>query len=136
MRLAAPLAIVLLLAAFVAGCGSSDNGGGSNGGGAGGGASKPAPPANGSGAPAGASSRSCPLAANRAEGLRATGISCGAAQRLALAWQGQPKCAPKPGASRSSCSVRSYRCLTALTDRGLAVSCAQPGRSLAFTAKP
>jgi len=48
----------------------------------------------------------------------------------------EPACAPFGGASRSSCSVYGgYRCLGAVTDRGVAVSCARTGSSVAFVAK-
>jgi hypothetical protein len=136
MRLAAPIAILLLAAALLAGCGDSSSDGGSGTGEAttSTGAGSP-PKGNGSG-PVGASARSCPVDANGTEGLRATGISCGEAQRLAAGWQTDPRCASRADASRSSCKVGSYTCLAAATDRGLAVSCAQPGRSIAFIAKP
>ncbi len=124
MRLAAPIAIVLL-AALLAGCGSSSSGGSS---------STEAPPTT-STAPAGASARSCPTAPNGAEALHATGISCGGAQQVVVAWQQGASCAPTAGASRSGCTAAGYRCLSTVTDRGLAVSCSGPGRSIAFVAK-
>ncbi len=127
MRLAVPIAIVVLAAAASAGCGeeSADESG----------SAATAPPASTSTAPAGASAHACALSAGGAEGLRATGVSCGKAQRLAIAWRRGDECVPPTGASRSACTVSSYRCLAAATDRGLAVSCARPGRSVAFTAR-
>ncbi|HEY0318277.1 MAG TPA: hypothetical protein VGC49_08280 [Solirubrobacterales bacterium] len=128
MRLAAPIAIVLLAAAVMAGCGGSSEQGSSSGG------STAAPPTKSTG-PAGASAQSCPIEANGTEALRATGVSCGKAQRLVAAWNRSESCAPPAGASRSSCDVDGYRCLSAATDRGLAVSCSQSGRSIAFVVR-
>ncbi|MDX6590585.1 MAG: hypothetical protein QOI84_1859 [Solirubrobacterales bacterium] len=125
MRLAAPIAIALL-AALLAGCGGSSSGGSSS--------STEAPP-SGSTAPAGASAQSCPTSANGAEALRVTGVSCGNAERVVVAWQQGASCAPTAGASRSGCNAAGYRCLSTVTDRGLAVSCSGPGRSIAFIAK-
>jgi hypothetical protein len=125
MRLAAPIAIALL-AALLAGCGGSSDGGPSS--------STEAPP-TGSTAPAGASAHSCPTAAKGAEGLRATGLSCGDAERVVVAWQQGASCAPPAGTSRSGCDAAGYRCLSTVTDRGLAVSCSGPAASIAFVAK-
>ena len=47
-------------------------------------------------------------------------------------WQRERSCSPPAGASRDSCLTRSYRCQAARTDRGLAVSCAREGQSIAF----
>jgi hypothetical protein len=126
MRLAAPIAIAVLAAALLAGCGGSSDGGSSS--------STEAPPST-STAPAGASAHSCPTAASGAEALRVTGISCGRAERVVVAWQRSGSCAPPAGASRSGCDAAGYRCLSTVTDRGLAVSCSGPGRSIAFVAK-
>jgi hypothetical protein len=125
MRLAAPIAIAVL-AALLGGCGGSSDGGSSS--------STEAQPTE-STAPAGASARSCPIEPNGAEGLRATGVSCGKAQRVVVAWQQTGSCEPTTGASRSGCNAAGYRCLSTVTDRGLAVSCSEPGRSIAFVAK-
>jgi hypothetical protein len=70
------------------------------------------------------------------EGLQAIVVSCGKAQKVAIAWSRDVGRAGEPGASRSSCAVRGYRCLDARTERGLVVSCAQPGRTVAFTVRP
>jgi hypothetical protein len=125
MRLAAQIAIAVLAAALLAGCGSSSSGGSS---------STETPPTT-STAPAGASARSCPTAASGVEALRVTGVSCGGAQRVVVAWQQGGSCAPTAGLSRSGCNAADYRCLSTVTDRGLAVSCSGPGRSIAFVAK-
>lgn len=126
MRLALPIVLLALAAALVAGCGDSgeDSGlGGSKG-----------TEANDSSAPAGAAAQACALDVGGTQNLRAAGVSCGEAQRVALGWQRGGACALPAGTSRSGCSVRSYRCLAAVTDRGLAVSCGRPGRSVAFLA--
>jgi hypothetical protein len=52
------------------------------------------------------------------------------------AWEAKPDCAHPRGASRWGCSVGPYRCQAVVTDRGWSVSCAKPGRSIAFTAPP
>jgi hypothetical protein len=130
MRLAVPLAIVALTLALLSGCGSSDGDSDSAS------VPQPTPKASGSPAPAGAAAHSCAVKAGSASGLRATGIPCERAKRLAAAWVRNKGCAPADGASRSSCKLEGdYDCLTAVTDRGLAVSCARPGSSVAFTVK-
>jgi hypothetical protein len=128
MKLAAPIAIALLAAALLGGCGGG-SGDGSTGG------SSTQPPAGTSSAPAGASARACPVEAGGTEGLRATGLSCGEAQRVVAAWRRGGSCKPPTGASRAGCEVAGYRCLSAASDRGFAVSCSQPGRSIAFVVK-
>lgn len=131
MRLATSLAIVVLAAALLAGCGSSSS---SSGGSTQTGSTAPSK-AGTSGGPIGASARSCDTHAGDAEGLRAVGVSCGEARRVLYGWQRTGACSSPSGASRSSCSTGSYRCLGAKTDRGVAVSCSRPGRSVAFIAK-
>jgi len=127
MRLATPLAVLALAAGLLVGCGGyssegTDTGSGSSG-------------AQTSTAPVGASVHACPLDVAGTQGLRATGVSCGEAQRVALAWRGGSSCTAAPGASHSACSVHGYRCIGTATDRGLAVSCARPGRAVAFTVR-
>lgn len=118
-RLVAPLLAVVLATVLSAGCGKSppDKTG--------------APPR----APVGAGAKSCEAHAAGAESLRATGISCDRARQVAYGWQREPSCSPPSGASRSSCLTRSYRCQATRTDRGLAVSCAREGQSIAFVSK-
>jgi hypothetical protein len=129
MRLATPLAIVALAAALLAGCGSSSHGGSDAA------SSTAAPKAGGSGAPAGASARACVIDAAGASALRVTGVSCGTGQKTATAWQRDASCKPARGGSEAGCTVGAYRCIATATDRGLAVSCARRGHSIAFTAK-
>jgi hypothetical protein len=128
MRFAAPLAIAALAAALAAGCGGSSQEQSTNPTGA-------EPPASQPTAPAGATAQSCETEAVDAKALRATGISCGEARQLMFSWQRSAACATPSGASRSACSTGSYRCLATETARGVAVSCARPGRSIAFIAK-
>jgi hypothetical protein len=87
-------------------------------------------------APIGASARSCDSYATDAEALRATDIPCDQARQVMHSWQRERTCSLPSGASRGSCLSRSYRCQAARTDRGLAVSCARKGQSIAFLAKP
>lgn len=135
MRLAAVLA-TLLAAALAFGCGSSGGGDGTSGAPA----TETAPPARegyrgGRQAPAGAASRSCETRAVDAGRLRATAVSCDEARRVMLAWQRAEGCGLIGDASRGSCAVRSYRCLSTKTGRGVSVSCSQSGRSIAFLAR-
>ena len=130
MRFVLPLAIVALALALLSGCGSSGDGGDS------GSSTATAPRAGGQQAPAGASAHECADGADGATALRATGVSCEQAKALVTAWAEDRGCAPGDGASRSSCRLEGdYDCLAAMTDRGLAVSCARPGHSVAFTVK-
>jgi uncharacterized protein YceK len=118
MRLAAFVSLVLA-AALLAGCGSSGDG-----------------TMGGSGsatAPAGASARACALNGGGIERLRVTKVSCGEGQRVASGWRAAAQCS-KQG-SRSGCAVRSYRCVATASDRGWSVSCAKPGKSIAFTVR-
>lgn len=57
-------------------------------------------------------------------------------QQVRAAFLAQPDCKPPAGASRWGCSVGSYRCQGVVTDRGWSVSCAKPGRSIAFRVRP
>lgn len=134
MRLAVPIALLALFAALLVGCGGgsssdSETSGGTTGGG------ETQGQAHGSSAPAGASAQTCETQAVDAQALRATAVSCGEARAVMFAWQRAGACAAAAGASHSACTVRSYRCIAAATDRGQSVSCAKPGRSLAFIAK-
>jgi hypothetical protein len=52
------------------------------------------------------------------------------------AWERTPSCHRPDGASRWGCSVGSYRCQGVVTDRGWSISCAKPGKSVAFTVRP
>jgi hypothetical protein len=56
-----------------------------------------------------------------------------AKQEVRAAWAADPGCGRPQGASRWGCSVGGYRCQAVVVDRGWSVSCAKPGRSIAFT---
>jgi hypothetical protein len=119
IRLVAIL-VAVALAAILAGCGDSSS----------------PDQSTGSKAPAGASATSCDTHATEVESLRATEISCDQARQVMYGWQREPTCAVPAGASRGSCLTRSYRCQAVRAGRGLAVSCAREGQSIAFLAKP
>lgn len=125
MRLAVPITIITLAAALLAGCGGSESDSTETG-------LSTAPQGGAATAPAGASARSCEVGVAGIEGVRATGISCGSAKTVLLAWNRKEGCAGSQGISHIACTVRSYRCIATRTDRGLSVSCARPGRSIAF----
>ena len=125
MRLAAPFVTLVLFAALVAGCGSSEDSTSTETGPA-------AAPKDSAKPPVGAAVKSCALAAGGAVRLRTVGTGCGEAQRVALAWGRRAACAADPGASRTACSVGRYRCLATATDRGLLVGCARPGEAVSF----
>jgi hypothetical protein len=123
MRLAATITIIALASLVLAGCGSGGDGTATD------------STQGHTGAPIGASARACESQAVDAEALRATGISCDRARQVMYGWQRERSCSAPAGASRSSCRTRSYRCLSTRTDRGVAVSCARTGESVAFLAK-
>lgn len=54
-------------------------------------------------------------------------------ESVKAAWERSESCKRPPGASRWGCSVGPYRCQGVVTGRGLSISCAKPGRSIAFT---
>jgi hypothetical protein len=88
-------------------------------------------------APAGAAAQSCgKTTVAGTSSTRVTGVGCDTGRGIVAAWAGKAGCAPAAGASRSSCSLRDgYRCLAATTERGVVVSCARPGASVAFLAR-
>lgn len=57
-------------------------------------------------------------------------------QEVRATFLAKPDCKPAEGASRWGCSVGSYRCQGVVTGRGWSVSCAKPGKSIAFTVRP
>jgi hypothetical protein len=123
-------ATVLLVAIFAAGCGSSDSGEGTS-------TQQNQGEATNSTAtaPAGATTRSCESGTNGVAELRVTGVDCSTGKAVVATWSHKPSCASPAGASRFSCAAGDYRCLGAATDRGIAVGCARPNRSIAFVAK-
>lgn len=133
-RLPLPALLVVGALLLISGCGSSGDGSGygsrdSTEG-------SPTATANTPDAPAGASARTCEVAIAVADELRVTGVNCDVGARVATAWAGKPSCSAPAGGSRFSCSVDDgYRCLGATAERGIAVSCARAGASVAFIAK-
>lgn len=123
MRFATSILAIALLLAALSGCGGSSDESGST----------TSPGASSSTSPAGASVHVCSLNVGGVAGLRAVGVSCGEARRLASAWRRSSDCPASPGASHSACTVRAYRCIGTVTGRGLAVSCSRPGRAVSFT---
>jgi hypothetical protein len=124
---ATALAIALAAAAAaIAGCGSE--------GGETTSAPQPLKRAGDAGGPPGASVRVCAVSSEMGlERVRVTGVSCRQASIVLVGWRKHPQgCAPRRGASRSSCPVQGYRCLSVRTARGLAVNCARRGRSISF----
>ncbi len=59
-----------------------------------------------------------------------------AEQRVRAAFLANPDCEPPGGASRWGCSVGAYRCQGVVTGRGWSISCAKPGKSIAFRVRP
>lgn len=123
-----PLSLLALAATVLAaGCGSSDSdsqGTGSEG------------PARTSTAPAGAATETCTAGEVAGIGeVRVSGVECTPAHEVVVAWDAKEACGAAAGVSRVACSVGGYRCLGTATERGLAVSCAAPSRTISFLAK-
>lgn len=113
---------LLAAALLIAGCGSSDEG-------------EPTATATTPTAPPGALARSCEGSVAGTSELRVTGVGCEVGGEVVAAWANKSACTPAGDASRVSCSIYDgYRCLGAATDRGVAVSCARTGSSVAFIA--
>jgi len=70
-----------------------------------------------------------------AEQVRATGVGCDTARRVVAAWASDEACSTPTGESRYSCSVDGYRCLGAMSEHRIAVSCARQGSSVSFLAR-
>jgi hypothetical protein len=134
VRFAALTAVLVCAALLVAGCGGGSSGG----------SNTTAPPAGGGtpkkatapNAPAGSKVVACEESAADAEGLRATAVDCGTADRIMRRWEKHRSCALAEGASRGSCSLGSFRCQAVKASDGAAVSCARPGGDVAFVVKP
>jgi hypothetical protein len=133
-----PIAIllaVLALAATVTGCGSSsDETSGTT----------PAgePPAStsttpgGQEAPVGVRAKSCTIGQSSGGELRVTGVSCGLGRSVVAGWYKDSACSSPKGASRTSCKLGAFTCFGAVVDRGVAVTCVGPGRSVSFIGRP
>ena len=134
MRIAWPIAIVsavlaIAVAVTAAGCGSSsdETTGASE--------TTAPPPASTSTTPAqeapvGVRAKSCSTGSSGE--VRVTGVSCELGRSLVAGWYKNNACSAPQGASRLSCRLGKFICLGAVTDRGVAVTCAAPGRSVAF----
>jgi hypothetical protein len=86
-------------------------------------------------APRGVRATPCDGGSNSAE-IRVTGVSCKLGRDLVAGWYEDSACSSPAGASRTSCRVGRFTCLGASADRGIAVTCAGPGRSVSFIGKP
>lgn len=129
------LLVAAALAALTTGCGSSD--GGSGYGSRDSVEDSSTATATTPDAPPGASARTCEGTVVSSAELRVTGISCDVGLRVVAAWAGKPSCSAPASGSRFSCAVYDgYRCLGTRAERGIAVSCARPGASASFIAKP
>jgi hypothetical protein len=121
----AALAIVIAMA--TGGCGSSSDE-------TTGASETTAPPASttpGQEAPVGVRATSCDATGSSGE-VRVTGVSCEVGRSLVAGWHKNTDCSAPEGASRTPCKVGGFFCLGAVTNRGVAVTCAAPGRSVAF----
>ena len=121
--------LAIAVAVTAAGCGSSsDETTGAN--------ATTAPPASTSTTPAqeapvGVRAKSCDSTGSSGE-VRVTNVSCELGRSLAVGWYKDNACSGPKGASRTSCRLGKFICLGAVTDRGVAVTCVAPGRSVAF----
>jgi hypothetical protein len=121
--------IAVLVAALVAGCGSSGSDEDAT-------TESARAEANQSpSAPAGASAQSCLNGAADIAELRVTRAGCDTGRAVVAAWTHDGTCAAPASASRFACTIRGWRCLGTATERGIAVDCARPGRSIAFVAR-
>jgi len=120
-----------LCAAAIGGCGSSGGESDESSGG------EPTARATTPSAPPGSSVRSCGnTTVAGTEQLRVTGVGCDVGRGVVAEWTNKPACSGPAGGSRFSCTVHGdYRCLGAAGERGVAVSCARPGSSVAFLAR-
>jgi hypothetical protein len=121
-------ALAIVVAMTAAGCGSSDETTGAS--------ETTAPPAStsttpGQEAPIGVRAKACGGNGSSGE-VRVTGVSCELGRSLVAGWYKDGDCSAAEGASRTSCRLGRFICLGAVTDRGVAVTCAAPGRSVAF----
>jgi hypothetical protein len=123
----ASAAALLAIAALAAGCGSSSNESSTT-------ETAPPPQATTSTAPPGSNVQNCTSGSADTTQLLAVGVSCNLARATASAWGRVHTCSGSKS-SRYSCTVGQFRCQSATTDRGTAVNCAGPGRSISFIAR-
>ena len=130
------IAVALATTLVVSGCGSSSEETGDGTAPAGTEATGAPPPASSpSGAPSGIRAKACGSAGKGLEAVRVTGVGCAAGRKLASSWAVSENCTIPAQASRGSCRVQGRVCLSAATDRGIAVTCAAPGKSVSFIAR-
>jgi hypothetical protein len=122
LSMATGMLAVALLAILASGCGSSGTDS------SGEGSTKTT-------APPGAAVLGCADAPAGVGALRASGVNCATGRDVVAGWTMKSACGAGADASRTSCEVGNYRCLGTTTERGLAVSCARPGRSISFVVK-
>jgi hypothetical protein len=136
LTISTSLLAALALAALLGGCGSSSDETGTT----------PAsesqsqgaaenPPAStsttpGREAPVGVRADRCGEGATSGGEIRVTGVSCKFGRAIVAGWYKDSACSE--GTSRTSCKLGSLICLGAVSDRGVAVTCAGTGRSVAF----
>lgn len=135
MRSPGPKTVLALLAlaavALLAGCGSSSDETGETTDPA---ATTSAAP-DGQQAPLGARATVCTDDSVSGGEVRVTGVPCGLGRLLVAGWYKNSECFSPAGASRTSCKLGNFTCLGLNADRGLAVTCAGPSRSVSFVAK-
>jgi hypothetical protein len=122
------VALGVLAALLVAGCGGGSSGGSDST--IPGGEAVP-PKATAPNAPAGSKVVSC-----GSDQLRATEVDCATARQTMERWQATDSCALAKDVSRNSCSVGSFRCQAANVGEGISVSCASASGDVAFVVKP
>ncbi|HEX6229062.1 MAG TPA: hypothetical protein VFZ41_06315 [Solirubrobacterales bacterium] len=140
MRQAGAIAAIALLAALiVAGCGSDSGEDEPRGPGDSGEVTQPSGASANQGSdsgPSGVRAESCEVEGGEFVALRAVEEDCETARVVAEEWSHRASCSEPEGGSRFACTVRGYRCLGTTAGRGIAVSCARPGRSISFLADP
>jgi len=87
-------------------------------------------------APVGVRAEVCEIGEAGNGEVRVSGIPCDFGRLVVIGWNMNEACDAPADASRTSCKLGGFTCLGARTGRGLAVTCAARGRSVAFLAKP
>lgn len=128
------VALGLLAALLVAGCGGGSSGGSSSTEPSGGGGEGTVPKATSPNAPAGSKVVSCAENRMEMEALRATEVDCATARATMERWERSHVCTLGNG-SRSSCTLGGFRCQAVKVGKGASVSCAGPQGDVSFIAK-
>ncbi|HVT00045.1 MAG TPA: hypothetical protein VHE08_05960 [Solirubrobacterales bacterium] len=133
MKLAVLATVAVLGAALLAaGCGGGSSSTGPAGGASGNGGAKTATAPN---APPGSRVVTCSEGGAETEQLRAAAVDCATARATMRRWQRSHACTLGRSASRSSCSLGSFRCQAVRVGRGASVSCAHADGDVSFIAK-